>query len=283
MFIETFQNMPVGMKFNKLDTLGEFVWSGEIILENGVKKIVIEDSKNIAIGLDYSSSKKMNIYVRNEDTLRQMGYNLNDIERLGKADYKYDINSILCKNTLNLPVKTKFKYVDCSNEIEVVLIDRVKKLWNNSYNCEEEVIPYSNISILNYEKLYLYGYTRKAIEYLCDSVNVIKVATFDKPSPKDKLFGRYAGVTVKELTIEDRIYLAEDVLKNEKVKYDECYNRFTWKDLGDTFSFYDIYIRISLVSNKKPWTIDKDNNGFECIKYFDNYDVSLGYIDMHSI
>lgn len=280
MFIDTLKNMPVGLKFVRLDGCGQYLWSGEIICEDGEKKLVLMDVKDSTASLDKIYDDKIEINITNEGYLRLLGYNLKDIERLGKKDYHYNIGSLLCKNVLNLPVKTKFKYVDCDDVIEIVYVDGIKKLWNNTCNHEERAIHNSRIEVINYEKLYLYGYSRKAIEYLCTSLKVIKVVTFDKISKNAKFFGRYKRLEVKDLTIEDRILMAEDLLKSDEVNYDEQYNRFIWEKLGNTFSYYATYARISLVSTRVPWTISKDNNGFECIKYFEDFDESLRYINL---
>lgn len=278
MFIETLRNMPIGLYFGKLDTNGIVDWTGRIVCESNEKRLVIEDLHKVT-NIDCLDNKITKIDIYNEEDLRKMGLNLSDIERLGKKDYTLAKDTIVCKKTINLPVKTLFKYEGSDDEIEVVFVDRVKKLWNNSNNCEEQELSHVRISITNYDKMKLYGYSRKALEYICGSINTLHVATFGNIYTECKLYGNYKELKIKDLDIEDRVEIAEDILKNKKLKYDETYDRFLWKEENPRYMYSNPCARIMVVGRKKPWTIARDNSGFEYIKYFHDYDESLGYIN----
>lgn len=270
MIIETLRNMPVGLRFCG-KTQDDTQYTGEIILEDNEKKIVIFELSDV-LNLDALDNKGFNIEISNIDRLSREGYNINDIIKRSKLDYKVDINTILCKNTNNLPVKTIFKYEDTNDEVEVRFINNRRVLWNNTLNDEEPGMTNVRISVKNYNKLYLHGYVRKDIEYLCKSFDIIQVLTFDNVNDYSGLFGRFKDIYVKDLNIEDRINLAKEIILCDSVKYYELYNRFSW-NAGYSFA------RIMFVSRLKPWTIVRDANGFESIQYFDNYDESLKYIE----
>lgn len=281
MVIETLRNMPVGLKFSKLGTDDEIIWTGEIILESNEKKVLNYRTNKVASIEsfdDFIGEKNTRITVNNKSEIERMGFSIYDIERLGRMLTVVDSNILLCKRTLNLPVKTVFKYEDSGFKMRVAYKDGVKKFWNDESDCEAQEGSYRRINILNYDKLKLYGYSRKDIEYICKSISTIKVAIFGHSYQKCRLYKKYNHLRIQDLTIEDRIEIAEDILKNKRMElYNEDNDTFSWED--ETYTSSHPYLRIMEVARQKPWTVARDEHGFEYIKYFYDYDESLRYIN----